>query len=189
MKSPKCPLKRINTHARKWIVSHVRSECIGLEIQQKKHNNSLQYYQQQSPPLPMVLTLEIPSAFGYVLAVALAYTLELFVFGGVVGHMRKKHKVPYPDVTGAPEFNRAMRVHYNALEGTPFFFVGLILSGLYWPEVSALAGVVYMIGRAVYCVGYLQAPEKRSAGAYIFHLAELVLLVLSVMFIGRVIFQ
>ncbi|KAF0974859.1 hypothetical protein FDP41_006333 [Naegleria fowleri] len=137
----------------------------------------------------MVFTLAIPSAFGYVLAVALAYTLELFVFGSIVGHMRKKHKVPYPDVTGAPEFNRAMRVHYNALEGSPFFFVGLILSGLYWPEVSALAGVVYIIGRAVYCVGYLQAPEKRSAGAIIFHLAELVFLVLSVIFIGKVIFQ
>jgi len=54
----------------------------------------------------MSVTIQVPDNFGYVLLVAVAYALELFVFGGIVASKRKKHNVQYPDVTGPAEFNR-----------------------------------------------------------------------------------
>ena len=132
-------------------------------------------------------TIEVPQAFGWVLLMAVAHAFELFVFGGVVGSYRKKHNVKYPDVTGPEEFNRAMRVHYNALEGAPFFFVTLLICGFYWAELAALAGFIYIVGRAIYCVGYLKSVEGRITGGIICHLAELMLLIGSIVFIFKMI--
>ena len=80
-----------------------------------------------------------------------------------------------------------MRAHYNSLEGAPLFLVTLFISGLWWAEVSALAGVLYIVARALYAKGYVIAPEKRMVGGLLSHIAELVLLVGSGIFTYRLI--
>jgi glutathione S-transferase len=75
-----------------------------------------------------------------------------------------------------------MRVHYNAIEGYPIFILLLLFGALYNPLIAAGAGVVYIIGRFIYAIGYWQAVEKRGPGAGIFHIAELVLLGCTIMF-------
>jgi glutathione S-transferase len=107
--------------------------------------------------------------------------------GGKVGSLRKKLNVPYPKMDGPDEFLRAMRIHYNALETNGLFLVLLLLSGMYWPMLSIAGGVIYMVGRFVYGIGYMKAPEKRVPGAVIFHLGELIMLIPSIMFIIHVI--
>jgi glutathione S-transferase len=129
----------------------------------------------------MSLTFTLSKEVGYVFAVAIFYVLEILAFGVVVGRKRTKFNVKYPDVTGPPEFNRAMRVHYNAIEGAPLFFVLLFIGTLYSAYVSAIAGVIYIVGRTLYAAGYIQAVEKRGPGAAIFHIGELILLVESIM--------
>ena len=136
-----------------------------------------------------MVSLTVASEFGYVLAIALLYQLEVMFFAFKVGSMRKKHNVKYPEVNGPPEFNRAMRVHYNALEGMSLFLVCLVLCGLYAPMLAVLGGVIYMVGRFVYALGYYVDAEKRVAGALVFHVAELILLYGSAMLCYSIIVQ
>jgi len=82
-----------------------------------------------------------------------------------------------------------MRVHYNSLEGTPFFYVTLFICGFYWAELAAIAGVVYIIGRALYCRGYLASVEQRMLGGIVTHIAELPLLIGSFICIYNMIMQ
>jgi glutathione S-transferase len=73
-----------------------------------------------------------------------------------------------------------MRVHYNALEGLPLFLVLLFLAALWSPLTATAGGVLWIVGRAMYAMGYYQATDKRGPGAGVFHLGELVLLFGSV---------
>jgi glutathione S-transferase len=68
-------------------------------------------------------------------------------------------------MTGPPEFERAVRVHMNTLEWLPIQLVALWLFAVYVePRAAAIVGVFWILGRALYMRGYLQAAEKRSAG-------------------------
>jgi glutathione S-transferase len=76
-----------------------------------------------------------------------------------------------------------MRVHYNTVEGLGLYLTYLLISGLWLPWLSVVGGLTWIIGRAVYAIGYYQHPEKRITGAYIFHLAELILLIGTIGFV------
>lgn len=103
--------------------------------------------------------------------------------GVLVGRMRSKHKVEPPATAGAPEFERAYRVQSNTLEQLAIFLPLLWIAtafpvGIAW-LVPAL-GLVWIVGRILYMLGYLAAPEKRSLGFNIAVAATLGLLVLAV---------
>lgn len=110
------------------------------------------------------------------LAILLAL-VEYTVMGALVGRARAKHDVKAPAITGHPEFERTNRVHINTLESLIAFIPAVWLFGYYLdPRWAAGLGLVFVIGRAVYAVGYLKAAEKRGVGAGISGLTNIVLL-------------
>ena|ERR1700761_1335003 len=101
----------------------------------------------------------------------------------LVGRMRGKHGVEAPAMTGAPEFERAVRVQMNTLEQFVLFLPVLWLATIYPSFSGYLApglGFVWLIGRVLYSSGYMAAPAKRSAGFLIAGIATIALLVLSI---------
>jgi glutathione S-transferase len=118
------------------------------------------------------------SAAVTVLAVFLGlYTMML------VGRMRSKHEVQAPAMTGAPEFERAVRVQMNTLEQVVLFLPVLWLATIYPVLSGYLApglGLIWIIGRILYASGYMAEAAKRSAGFLISGVALMGLLVLSI---------
>jgi len=101
----------------------------------------------------------------------------------LVGRMRGKHSVRAPAVSGAPEFERAFRVQMNTLEQFVLFLPLLWLITVY-PVVSGYLapglGLIWLVGRVLYCLGYMAEAAKRSSGFLIAGVALLGLLVLSI---------
>jgi uncharacterized MAPEG superfamily protein len=68
-------------------------------------------------------------------------------------------------MSGAPEFERMFRVHYNTMELLVVFLPALWLyAHMVNPVWGAGIGVVYLIGRLVYRAAYLKDPSGRSLG-------------------------
>ena len=84
---------------------------------------------------------------------------------GNVGRARAKYKIAAPATTGHPDFERAFRVQMNTLEQLAAFLPALWLFALYQsPAWASLFGAMWIVGRALYAVGYYRAAEKRDAG-------------------------
>jgi glutathione S-transferase len=106
-----------------------------------------------------------------------------------VGRMRGKHSVKAPTMTGPVEFESSVRVQMNTLEWVVVFLPLLWLATIYFsPSMTMIylswlppvLGIVWIIGRWIYMTGYMQAPEKRSAGFGIAGIAVLGLLICSI---------
>jgi glutathione S-transferase len=94
------------------------------------------------------------------LAVALYFFLATRVAGA-----RRTFSIKHPATTGNPDFERIFRAHVNTLEWMPTFLVPLWLCAIYLSDVTAaVLGLVWIVGRAVYFVGYRRAVEKRLPG-------------------------
>lgn len=86
--------------------------------------------------------------------------------------------VSLPAMAGNPDFDRVCRVHLNTLEWMPCFLVPLWLCALYLSDRgAAVIGLVWVIGRLVYFVGYRESVEKRVPGFFIQAMASLLLFV------------
>jgi glutathione S-transferase len=110
--------------------------------------------------------------------VILVAILEYVVFGSLVGRARGKYGVKAPAVHGHEVFERYFRVHYNTLELMVAFVPAMWLFGTYVsPGWAAGLGLVYVVGRIAYFVGYVADPAKREIG---FGLSVLPILVLVV---------
>ena len=111
---------------------------------------------------------------------ALVTLLALLVYFWMslqVGRARGKCGIQPPAMTGDPLLERAVRVQSNTLEWLPIFLASLWLFAVYWNElVAAGVGIVWIVGRVVYSVGYMADPAKRSTGFLIQFLACAVLL-------------
>src|SRR5580692_11837886 len=102
----------------------------------------------------------------WIALVVLLALVEFLAFGFLVGSARARYKIAAPATSGHPVFERTFRVHYNTLEMLVVFIPSIWLFGLYLnPRWGAIIGVVFLVGRALYAVGYIRAPEKRSFGA------------------------
>lgn len=111
----------------------------------------------------------------FVTALAL---LEYAVFGMIVGWARGKYKVAAPATGGHPIFERYFRVHQNTLEQLVGFLPAMWLFATYVnPTWAAWLGVVFIVGRVVYLVGYVADPAKREIGFAFTVLPALILLV------------
>jgi uncharacterized membrane protein YecN with MAPEG domain len=120
--------------------------------------------------IPMTLTL--PSL------VTIAALVTYYAFGIKVGLTRAKCGIAPPKMTGAPELEQAIRVHENTLENLVLFIPILWLFSYYVsPTWGAGLGVVWIVGRILYAVGYYQAPEKRGPGFGISSLSAIALLI------------
>lgn len=104
-----------------------------------------------------------------------------------VAFARKKAGIHPPAMTGDPILERHIRVQANTLEWLVLFLPSLWLFAIYWSDlVAALLGVVWIVGRIVYALGYVADPGKRELGFGIQALATAVLLFGA---LGRVIWM
>jgi len=107
--------------------------------------------------------------------------LVYFMFGMAVGKARGQYNVPAPLMAGHIEFEKRSRVQLNTLEQMviflPLLWLGLgVLGDLY----TAIAGLLWSIGRIVYARAYYADPTKRSAGFALTQLPTIVLLVATI---------
>jgi glutathione S-transferase len=120
-----------------------------------------------------------------VLWIALVVLLALFefmAFGFLVGSARARYKVAAPATSGHPAFERTFRVHYNTLEMLVVFLPSIWLFGMYLnPRWGAIIGAIFVLGRALYAIGYIRAPEKRELGALL-SFASLAVLLLGALY-------
>lgn len=122
----------------------------------------------------------------YVAIVSLLALLVYFWMSLQVGRARAKSGIKAPAMTGDPVLERAIRAHYNTLEWLPLFLVPLWLFAIYWSDlVAAILGLIWIVGRILYQLGYVQDPGKRELGFLIQALAVAVLLFGS---LGRIVY-
>jgi glutathione S-transferase len=114
----------------------------------------------------------------YTSVVTLIVVLFYLFIGTRVPVARRKFNVQLPATTGHPDFERVFRVHQNMLEWMPIFLPSLWLCAVYLSDVGAAAlGVAWIVGRALYYVGYRQAVGKRIPGFFIQAAACFVLII------------
>ena len=117
-----------------------------------------------------------------VIALAL---LEYFVFGTLVGQARGKYNVPAPATSGHPVFDRTFRVHQNTLEQLIIFVPSMMMfSSFVSAPIAAILGLAFVIGRALYFRGYVADAAKRGTGFLIGALAQIALLLGSLIGAG-----
>lgn len=92
--------------------------------------------------------------------------IEYFAFVLLTGQARLKYNVEAPATTGDPVFERHYRVQQNTLEQLIIFIPSLWLFAEYvGPRSAFVLGLVFIVGRAIYAMGYVREPAQRRAGA------------------------
>ena len=90
----------------------------------------------------------------------------------LVSRARGKFGVKLPAISGNPDFERVFRAHMNTLEWLPMFLPSLWLFAIYIGDtIAAVLGLVWVIGRILYILGYAQAVAKRGPGFFVQALA------------------
>ena len=114
----------------------------------------------------------------YVDIVTALALLQFVVFGFKVGRARARYGVKAPAVTGNDTFERYFRVQQNTLEQLIVFLPGLYLFSHYFrPQVAAVLGAIYLIGREIYAFTYVKDPAKRGGGYGLTFLPTVILVV------------
>jgi len=120
---------------------------------------------------------------------ALVTLLTVFLLLGtmiVVGRARGKYGIKAPAISGHPLFERAYRVQMNTLEQTVMFLPTLWLAANYgFSGWAGVAGLVWIVGRVWYAVGYLQDAAKREPGFVMAMLGWAALLVMACIGVTR----
>lgn len=113
----------------------------------------------------------------WIAIVTLVALVEYLWFSVLVGQARARYGVKAPATSGHEVFDRTFRVHQNTLEQLVVFLPSLWLFGSYVrPDVGALLGLAFVVGRVLYLRGYVAAPESRSLGFGIGLVANAILL-------------
>jgi len=122
----------------------------------------------------------------YVAIVTVLALLTYAWMGTRVSAARRKTGIRAPAVTGDPLLERTIRAHYNTLEWLPIFLPALWLFAIYWNSTAAaVLGVIWIVARIVYFLGYTAEASKRSTG---FLMQTLTTAVLLLGVLGRLIY-
>lgn len=112
--------------------------------------------------------------------VAIVTLLSLLVYIWMIFRIpgaRRRSGIEAPAMSGHPELERHLRVQANTVEWLVIYLPSLWLFAIYWNDLVATAlGVVWMLGRIIYALGYAADPKKREVGFIIQALATGVLL-------------
>ena len=114
----------------------------------------------------------------YLVALMIVVALvEYFILGLLVGQARVKHNVPPPATSGDPIFERYFRVHQNTMEQLVVFVPAMLIFATYvHPLVAAILGLLFVVARPIYAMGYIKDPAKRASGAAITFTVNAILL-------------
>jgi glutathione S-transferase len=125
------------------------------------------------------LMLQQEVAMPHYTAIVTLLSVALYFFLATrVAAAHGKFDVRLPATTGNPDFERIFRVHVNTLEWMPSYLVPLWLCAIYLSDaVAAALGLVWIVGRVVYFIGYSRAVEKRLPGFFIQSMACLLLFI------------
>ena len=119
-----------------------------------------------------------------VAAVTLLSLLTYFWMGLRVARARGRYGVSAPAISGNEDFERVFRAHQNTLEWLPMYLASLWLFAVYWSDaIAAILGVIWIIGRVLYGLGYAREAKARSMG---FMVQSLVVGVLLFGALGRI---
>jgi glutathione S-transferase len=125
--------------------------------------------------------------YRWVALVTLLSLLTYFWMSFRVAQARRTSGIAAPAMTGEPLLERTIRAHYNTLEWLPIYLASLWLFAIYWSVlVAAAMGVVWIVGRILYALGYASEASKRSTGFLIQSAATAVLLFGA---LGRIIYS
>lgn len=109
-----------------------------------------------------------------------------FVLTINVGRARAKYQVPVPQITGDENFERVFRVQQNTLEQLIMFLPALWLFSIFVNAIAAnIIGGIWIVGRILYAWGYYDEAKKRFLGFAIGSLSVSVLLLGSLIGIGK----
>ena len=110
-------------------------------------------------------------------AIVTCLAVAFYFFTSVqVARARAAFGIKVPAISGHPDFERIFRVQMNTLEWMPIFLPSLWLFAIYISDaIAAALGVIWIIGRILYFVGYRKAAEKRGPGFGVQALATIVL--------------
>jgi glutathione S-transferase len=98
----------------------------------------------------------------------LAVLLALFA-SFRVSQMRGKHHITAPATTGHPDFERAFRAHANTIENMILYIPLLWMAAFFYGgQLPFWVGLLWIVGRVLYIVGYAKNDTARRApGAYL----------------------
>ncbi|HWK44854.1 MAG TPA: MAPEG family protein [Stellaceae bacterium] len=95
-----------------------------------------------------------------------------------VARARSKYGVVAPATTGNPDFERMMRVQMNTVEQLVLFLPSLWIFSLFISQpIGAVLGLIWVVGRILYNLGYYSAATRRGPGFMISGVAALILLI------------
>jgi len=124
----------------------------------------------------MSLQVSVPRGYGGVLLVAVASSAVNWWHGERTMTYRRLAGVELPnayasatEVSMATDefkylFNCAQRAHANYAENQGSFIAPLLISGLKYPTWSAALGVLWLVGRVTYAIGYTRTGSKKGEG-------------------------
>ena len=69
------------------------------------------------------------------------------------------------------KFNCSQRIHLNYLEGIVLIMVATLISGIQHAHFTFGLQIAYIIGRALYSVGYMKGADYRIQGALIYQVS------------------
>ena len=110
-------------------------------------------------------------------AIATCLAVAFYFFTSLqVARARAAYGVKLPAISGHPDFERVFRIQMNTLEWLPIFLPSLWLFAIYIGDgIAAGIGLVWVIGRILYVLGYARAVKDRGPGFAIQALAVIAL--------------
>lgn len=123
---------------------------------------------------------------------AVATLLTMLLFGatiGMVGRARTRYGIRAPATTGNPDFERAFRAQMNTLESIVLMLPCLWLAAQYFnPTWAGVVGVVWVLARIWYAIGYARSAAGRHWGYVFGAFANLVLLAMALWGVAAALF-
>lgn len=102
--------------------------------------------------------------------------IEYMAFGMLVGKARMDTGVRAPAISGNEQFERWFRVHQNTMEQLVVFLPALWVFATFVHDLTAAGlGLVFFIGRIIYCRSYVRDPESRGPGFMLSALPNIIL--------------
>ncbi|KAI8323733.1 hypothetical protein GQ54DRAFT_95536 [Martensiomyces pterosporus] len=123
------------------------------------------------------MSIVIGTSYVWNIVTATVMGLQTAAFAGCAIKQKSRLDLPHSASVGSrateklsdeenEEFTRFQKVHASHVEYLPLAQSSVLLAGLFYPKLSAYAGVAYIVGRLVYSIGYIKCgPDGRKFGA------------------------